>query len=80
MISRNHVDLLAALFEDLAGGIDISCPVHQVAGGEIVIRLGLHVPLESSKIAVNIGKDQQLHAYAMGFFSSQCASRTAWTL
>src|SRR5690348_15191507 len=61
MVTGKHVDALAARLENLSAFIEAAGPAHQVAGGEVVVGVGGHQPLERLVIAVDVGKNEQLH-------------------
>src|SRR5579871_4049124 len=64
MIARQHVHLLGTALQYRPKLVQPATPIRQVAGSEIVIRLDVHQTLKRGLIAVNVGKNEELHAIA----------------
>lgn len=61
VITWDYIDLFATPLENFTRRVHMTPPVHQVSGCEIVVRFRFHVPLQGLEIAMNVGKDQELH-------------------
>src|SRR5260370_22061560 len=61
VIAGNCPDFARFLAQDFSTAIESPAPVHQIARGDVVIRLGLNQLPERPEIVVNIGKEQHPH-------------------
>src|ERR1017187_10359762 len=65
MIAREHVDFVAAAFENLAVAVDAFVPGTLIAGGEVEIGFRREQFLEPLPIVVDVGKEEELHGWGL---------------
>ena len=53
-----HVNLAGAGFHEVSHFVQAAAPVHQVAGGEVIVGFDFHQLLKSGTVAVDIREDQ----------------------
>src|ERR1039458_3682740 len=77
MIAGQHVDLVAAAFQNLAVAVDAFVPCTLIAVGDVEIGFHREQFLEPLPIVVNVGEEQEFHgwAYLRGFCQSSAGKR-----
>src|ERR1039457_7136246 len=74
MIAGQHVDLVAAAFEDLAVAVDAFIPCTLIAVGDVEIGFHREQFLEPLPIVVNVGEQEELHSSTPEIPLSSCYS------
>ena len=76
MVAWEYIHAIAAGFQNFSATFESLGPVDEVAGGKIVIGLRGHEAFECLVMAVNVGKNEQLH----GFMIAREAARSSTAL
>src|ERR1017187_6469147 len=74
MIAREHVDFVAAAFENLAVAVDAFVPGTLIAGGEVEVGFRREQFLEPLPIVVDVGKEEELHGLRRSSSSSMASA------
>ena len=61
VVPGENLYFAGAGLHDFSTGLEAARPIHQVAGSEIVIGLSVHEAFERVVVAVDVGKNEQLH-------------------
>jgi hypothetical protein len=61
VIAGQHVHLVGALRENLAGAVDSFGPGYLVAGGDVVIGVDGQEAVEGFPVVVDVGEDEEFH-------------------